>query len=216
MLSNVYQHRYDHLREIIERHGGQSAVAEKLEVTKQYLGTIGSENPKKTSATDGPQDRNHLWPANRHNGFPLGISASSMDDSSVTVPLLNVVASMGHGATMDWEEETVQEVRFSKRWLRHNTEASSFSTLAVITARGDSMSPTFADGSILLVDTSHTQTKIDGVYVLRRDDELLSSAFSATSTEHWTSSVITRNTRCRCWQTPSSPESWCWAGCFWQ
>ena len=173
MLSNVYQHRYEHLREIIERHGGQSAVAEKLEVTKQYLGTIGAENPKKNIGHKMARKIETVF------GLPIGTldspsgaSASSADDYSVTVPLLNVVASMGHGATMDWEEETVQEVRFSKRWLRHNTEASSFSTLAVITARGDSMSPTFTDGSILLVDTSHTQAKIDGVYVLRRDDEL--------------------------------------------
>lgn len=145
MISNIYQNRYAHLRDIIERHGGQSAVAEKLEVSKQYIGTIDQ---------------------------PIGGHGAVSDDATVTVPLLNVVASMGHGAVMDWEEETVQEMRFSKRWLRHNTDASSFATLAVVTAKGDSMMPTFTDGSILLVDASFTQLKVDGVYVLRRDDEL--------------------------------------------
>ena len=173
MLSNVYQNRYEHLRDIIERHGGQTAVAEKLEVTKQYLGTIGAEKPRKNIGHKMARKIETVFgmPIGTLDS-PLGGSTPSSDDSSVAVPMLNVVASMGHGAVMNWEEETVREVRFSKRWLRHNTDASSFTTLAVITARGDSMMPTFVDGSILLVDTSHTQVKIDGVYVLRRDDEL--------------------------------------------
>ena len=47
MLTNVYQNRYEHLRELIERHGGQQAVATKLEVTKQYINLVGSDKPGK-------------------------------------------------------------------------------------------------------------------------------------------------------------------------
>lgn len=173
MISNIYQNRYAHLRDIIERHGGQSAVAEKLEVSKQYIGTVGSDNPRKNIGNRVARKIETVF------GLPIGTidqpiggHGAVSDDAAVTVPLLNVVASMGHGAVMDWEEETVQEMRLSKRWLRHNTDASSFATLAVVTAKGDSMMPTFTDGSILLVDASFTQLKVDGVYVLRRDDEL--------------------------------------------
>jgi phage repressor protein C with HTH and peptisase S24 domain len=102
----------------------------------------------------------------------VGTQQVKMDDASVTVPLLNAVAAMSHSAEMKWEEEMVQEIRLSKRWLRQNTEASSFSTLAVITAKDDSMAPTFLSGSILLVDTAYTQLKTDGVYVLRKGGEI--------------------------------------------
>lgn len=41
----VYQNRYAHLRDLIERHGGQSAVAEKLGVSRQQLSHVGAEKP---------------------------------------------------------------------------------------------------------------------------------------------------------------------------
>lgn len=173
MLTNVYQNRYEHLRDIIERHGGQQAVATKLDVTKQYISLVGSDKPGKNVGHKMARKIETVF------GLPIGTIDMPMASrtteqtaETVNVPLLNVVASMGHGASVDWQEETVQEMRFSKRWLRHNTEASSFATLAVITAKGDSMAPTFVDGSILLVDTAYTQLKIDGVYILRREDEL--------------------------------------------
>lgn len=173
MLSNIYQNRYAHLRDIIERHGGQTAVAEKIEVSKQYISTVGSDNPRKNIGNKVARKIETVFglPIGTID-MPMGDHGAISDDLTVTVPLLNVVASMGHGATMDWEEETIQEMRFSKRWLRHNTDASSFSALALVTGKGDSMDPTFVDGSILVVDTSYTQLKIDGVYVMRREDEL--------------------------------------------
>lgn len=173
MVTNTYQNRYEHLRDIIERHGGQQAVATKLDVTKQYISLVGSDKPSKNVGHRMARKIETVF------GMPIGTMdmpiasrATEQTAETVNVPLLNVVASMGHGASVDWQEETVQEMRFSKRWLRHNTEASSFTTLAVITAKGDSMAPTFVDGSILLVDTAYTQLKIDGVYILRREDEL--------------------------------------------
>lgn len=173
MLTNVYQNRYEHLRELIERHGGQQAVATKLEVTKQYINLVGSDKPGKNIGHKMARKIETIFgmPIGTID-LPVGGRAIEQTAESVSVPLLNVTASMGHGAAVDWAEETVQEMRFSKRWLRHHTEATSFVTLAVITAKGDSMAPTFVDGSILLVDTAYTQLKIDGVYILRREDEL--------------------------------------------
>ncbi|MFN3375504.1 MAG: helix-turn-helix transcriptional regulator [Burkholderiaceae bacterium] len=171
--SNVYQHRFDNLRAITERHGGRSAVAEKLGVSKQYITLILS--PTK------PRNIGHKTA--RHIESVFGLPVGSLDSApgdlyakvesdTVMVPMLNVAASMGHGYKMDVEEETIQEVRFSKRWIRQNTDASSFQTLAIVTGKGDSMEETFFDGSPLLVDTSVSRLKIDSVYVMRRDDEL--------------------------------------------
>ena len=173
MTSDIYQHRYEHLREIIQRHGGQAAVAEKLGVTKQYINLIGSEKSRKQIGFKTARKIESEF------GLPIGAMDSEigskqaqMTEHAVDVPMLNAVVSTGAGASVQWEEETVQQIRFSRRWLRHNTDASSFQTLAIVTAKGDSMAPTFDDGSILLIDTSITQIKVDTVYVLLREDEL--------------------------------------------
>ena len=60
----------------------------------------------------------------------------------MTVPLFNVVASMGHGATMDWEEETVQEVRF-KALAQAQHRSLVLPDPGRHNRQGDSMSPTF-------------------------------------------------------------------------
>lgn len=173
MFNSVYQNRYEHMREIIERHGGQTRVAEKMGVSKQYINLVGSENATKKIGDRMARKIESAF------GLPIGTTdqepgskRAEMDALTVSVPMLNAVVSMGAGASQAWTEETIQDVRFSKRWLRHNTEASSFETLAIVTAKGDSMEPTIGDGSVALVDTAVTQLRVDGIYVLLRDGDL--------------------------------------------
>lgn len=169
----VYQNRYARMRDIISRHGGQSKIAEMLGMSKQQVSHVASENPvrnigdrlaRKVEMTLG-------LPIGIMDQ-PLGVKAVDMDEFSVSVPLLNVTASMGAGALIPWSEEVVHSIRISKDYLRTNTRASSFENLAIVTAKGDSMAPSFKDGDIVLVDTSITQLKIDAIYVLARGDEL--------------------------------------------
>lgn len=175
MLSNTYQNRYEHLRKIIEQHGGASEVARKLEVSKQYVSNlcpsegqparrIGDKTARKIESTFGLALGSIDQTAN--------ISKPEQDERTVNVPMLNVIVSMGAGAIAPWEEEVMQNVRVSKQWIRQNTQATSFDRLAIITAKGDSMEPTFSDGSTLLIDTSITSIKLDAVYVLARSEEL--------------------------------------------
>lgn len=169
----VYQNRFAHLRDLINRHGGQSAVAEKLGVSRQQLSHIAAERPIRNIGDRQARKIEMTFglPIG-HMDQPLGIQTVDMDELSVVVPLLNVTASMGAGAAIPWTEEAVYTMRISKQWLRHNTQATSFERLAILTAHGDSMEPTFSDGSILLVDTSVTSLKIDAIYVLSRESEL--------------------------------------------
>ncbi len=169
----VYQNRYAHLRDLVSRHGGQSAMAEKLGVSRQQLSHIASDNP--TRNIGDKQARKIEMTFGLPIGFidqPLGVQTVDMDEISVAVPLLNITASMGAGAAIPWTEEAVYSMRISKQWIRHNTQATSFDRLAILTAHGDSMEPTFSDGSILLIDTAITSLKIDAVYVLAREEEL--------------------------------------------
>lgn len=173
MFSSTHQHRYEHLRDIIKRHGGQSAVAEKLGVTRQYLNIVGAENAKKNIGNAMARKIETVFglPINTIDQ-PLGVPLTEIDDHSVNVPLLNVAVSLGAASAKNWKHEAVQSIRLSKHWLRHNTEASNFETLAVLTAPDDSMAPTFASGAILLVDTSITQIKADAIYVLLNDSDM--------------------------------------------
>jgi phage repressor protein C with HTH and peptisase S24 domain len=64
-------------------------------------------------------------------------------------------------------------MQLSERWVKRNLPGiSGRENLAVISAAGDSMAPTFADGDILLVDKGVFDLKLDAVYVLAREDEL--------------------------------------------
>ena len=95
-------------------------------------------------------------------------SASSL----ISVPRLNVDASAGPGAFIDYENESAH-IGFDEKWLRR-VSRSKPGDLSVIKVQGDSMTPTLSDGDDILVDAGDGVERLrDGIYVLRRDDALL-------------------------------------------
>jgi phage repressor protein C with HTH and peptisase S24 domain len=92
---------------------------------------------------------------------------------TVEVPVFNVAASMGLGASMPEHETVVDHLRLTRSWVSRNLPGANGSqTLSVLSAYGDSMQPTFNDGDILLVDTSISELRLDAVYVLAFHGEL--------------------------------------------
>lgn len=91
---------------------------------------------------------------------------------SYNVPIFEVTASMGPGALMPDHDTVVDHMRLTRTWLQRNVSVSAPQNLAVISAYGDSMAPTFNDGDILLVDRGVAEIKIDAVYVLSWQGEL--------------------------------------------
>lgn len=95
------------------------------------------------------------------------------DDRYVDIPVYDVVASMGLGASMPDYDTVVDHLRLTKTWVTRNIPgASHTSNLAVISAMGTSMEPTFSDGDILLVDRAVRTIRLDAVYVLTFHGEL--------------------------------------------
>jgi phage repressor protein C with HTH and peptisase S24 domain len=91
----------------------------------------------------------------------------------VEIPMFDVAASMGLGLSMPEQDTVVDHLRLTRTWLQRNLPGvSSPSNLAVISAYGDSMQPTFNDGDILLVDRAVRNVRLDAVYVLAFHDEL--------------------------------------------
>lgn len=90
----------------------------------------------------------------------------SLDDA-VHVPLLANAGSMGTGNDQLHDDVVVGTLTLSPTWVQQRIRPTSLRALRFIHGYGDSMSPTYEDGDILLVDTGAVDHRsIDGVYVL--------------------------------------------------
>lgn len=96
---------------------------------------------------------------------------ATTDETSIAIT--NASASMGFGFPQPEYDQVVDTIRITKSWI-HTTlpKITSIDNLAVLTAYGDSMAPTFADGDLLLVDRGVKTIKLDAVYVIAREGEL--------------------------------------------
>ncbi|MFE1574385.1 S24 family peptidase [Comamonas odontotermitis] len=92
---------------------------------------------------------------------------------AVYVPLLANAGSMGPGTDIEHDDVLVGAIALSPDWLSKRIRPTSIDALRFIHAYGDSMSPTFEDGDILLVDTGRCDPSgADGVYVLATSKRL--------------------------------------------
>jgi len=74
---------------------------------------------------------------------------------------------MGPGTDVEHDDVIIGALRLSSEWVQKRIRPTSLAALSFIHAYGDSMSPTFEDGDILLVDTGRKDPSMaDGVYVL--------------------------------------------------
>lgn len=110
---------------------------------------------------------------------PTSIHADSLAPApapgmpAVHVPLLANAGSMGLGIDVQHEDVLVGQIALSEQWVSRRLQPTSTEALRFIHAYGDSMSPTFEDGDVLLVDTGMRDPKaIDGVYVMAANDRV--------------------------------------------
>lgn len=94
-------------------------------------------------------------------------------DRVVRVPVLANAGSMGVGTDVQHDDILVGQIDLSEQWVAQRIKPSSPSALRFVHAYGDSMSPTFEDGDVLLVDTGMRDPRhIDGVYVMTANDRM--------------------------------------------
>ena len=114
------------------------------------------EGPKRAADRDDNQGK---------ESNVISADFSSKRKDLITIPRLDVGASMGRGLSRpDDYEDVIDNMRVSTGWLRRNVGSSSPDNLAVITGYGDSMEGTFSDGDLLLVDRGVTDIKIDASF----------------------------------------------------
>jgi phage repressor protein C with HTH and peptisase S24 domain len=91
----------------------------------------------------------------------------------VLVPVLANHASMGAGSDYIEGDLVIGSISVSMDWVKsHLPHVRRPTDLRFIHGRGSSMSPTYDDGDILLVDTGHRTPDIDTVYVLSCEGNL--------------------------------------------
>ena len=176
-MATVLQTRRDRSLKILDTHcgGSKTKMSEILGVSKQYIGSILKEPERPGYKGIGNQLARKM---EKTFGYPEGyldnmvLQSEVIGEESVVIPLLDIRASMGPGTDLSTGNEAIQLIRLNRGWLRENVRGVSANHLAIVTGKGDSMSPTFEDGSTLLVDHSISDIKIDGVYVIDRDGEL--------------------------------------------
>ena len=107
---------------------------------------------------------------------PHQADGSLDQDEYDLVQRYNVEVSAGHGAWPD-QERVVESMAFRRSWL-HKLGLQT-KNLVLVTARGDSMEPTFYDGDLLLIDLSQKNVVDGGISVIRNDGLLLAKRFQA-------------------------------------
>jgi len=112
--------------------------------------------------TRGAEPRQAVSEAFSHYGSP-----EDLLKDYVMVPRYEVAASAGGGAIVQ-SEQIVDYLMFNTMWVK-NTLGVNPSRLALISVVGDSMTPTYNDGDLILVDTASGQPKSDAVYVIQHD-----------------------------------------------
>lgn len=172
-MATIYQIRHAHLQELIARHGGQSAFALKVGVSRQYINAI--------APSHGRPGRNIGSNVARKIEVAMGMPAGTMDNEPGQAPpaqvadvLIEPLQAVGHksqGAPL--RSKSIAALRLDKHWLKMNTSASSYEALAIVTMPDDTMAPTFSAGACILVDTAIRTLDADGVYVLAADKTLL-------------------------------------------
>lgn len=97
----------------------------------------------------------------------------SPGEPTVTVPVLANAGSMGGGIEALHDDVVIGALTLSENWVVKYVRPTRIAALRFIHGFGDSMSPTFEDGDILLVDTGVRDPQaIDGVYVLSANSRL--------------------------------------------
>lgn len=117
----------------------------------------------------------------RAGGYPASTLTSSgwdwPDDEAtvafnemVRLPLFAIEAAAGQGVAVDGEAK-LGDVAFDRQFLKDR--GASPDACTVIRAKGDSMSPTIPDGSLLIVDHSQKDVAHGYITVIGIGDDLL-------------------------------------------
>lgn len=191
-MKTINEIRRSNLEVLIEERGSLRAFAEYIEkspaqVSQWRNASVDSKTGKprvvgdataryieeKVGKQKGWMDSSHGIEAKVLSPVPEVHGTMAVAPISIKIPLLNVTASMGNGSDVVVDELALETITIHQQWAdRVLRPYSNTRNLAFIHAIGDSMSPTFSDGDILLVDTWDKSVTADKIYVIEAHDRL--------------------------------------------
>ncbi len=89
------------------------------------------------------------------------------------VPVLSVSGSCGTGEENEGPELVVGAIDFADSFCHSFPGVTSVSMLEIVSSCGDSMEPTIASQSLVVVDRNQSRLIRDGIFCFRRESDLL-------------------------------------------
>lgn len=166
---------YDRLNEVIkENNETPGSLSRKIGVSKPTTkdwtdGATSSPSGKNVEKICSHYGINSHW---LMQGKPPKYTAGNSQDNYLTIPHFDAVEALANSATQQKTESVVEFVRINKQYLARKTNYTNPNNLAIITATGDSMSPTFNEGDMLIIDTGINTATSDAIYVISRNGAL--------------------------------------------
>lgn len=186
----------DRLKLAATRAGGPDALAKLSKVPRRTLGNyLAGRNEPKRPQLIGIAQASKLslqWLAVGTGPMELVDRGQTTDDSGgmqqlapdfsdfrtdlaprfTQLPRYEVEASAGAGAAVQHAEQIVDFLAFDTDWLKRIMRVDP-KRVVLISALGDSMTPTIRDGDLLLIDLSIDRVRDNAIYALRIGDALV-------------------------------------------
>lgn len=167
--------RYDNLVRICEEKGGTRVVAAKSGLNpgtlRQYIaktetmsGTERGVGDKVARAIEDAYGLGTGWFDHEHR-----VDDPEAESAYSTLPQLDIEAAMGFGVLNNDYVETKGGLKFKKSFLEE--EKIPDGAGEIIYAKGDSMSPTIPDSSVILINRAETEPRHGKVFLLIDRDE---------------------------------------------
>lgn len=182
-MSTVKEIRRENLQVLVERYGSMKKLNEELgrkdnTLTQILNESVHSETGSKKQMGDkvarGIEEKLSLgygWmdADHSHEAFPE-------DSDMIYLRKLDVRACCGSSGCANFEENeseaNIEIFGVNQQWFQENVNAIRTQGYDVITARGDSMEPTFKNGDMLIVDRHDIDAKREGIFCCLIDGDL--------------------------------------------
>jgi phage repressor protein C with HTH and peptisase S24 domain len=152
----------------------QSALARRLNVKPQSIQQLEAgqvARPRYLLELARALEVDAEWLVSGQTGGMQPAAAPGQANEFALIPVYDLSASAGAGSFFD-QENVLYHLAFRQQWLKAASNAP-LASLAVLQASGDSMEDTIRHGDTLLVDRTQTSPRIDAIFVLRWDGQLL-------------------------------------------
>ncbi len=144
-------------------------IADELKYELYWLAT-GKGPMRKGDAISNTPNGYHV--ESRSNKAATAVEQSPAPSEYCYLPLYDVYASAEHGALLNDNKPVTDRLAFKQSWLRGEMGLSP-ENCCLIHVTGDSMEPTLRERDVAMIDRSHTNIIVDGIYCLRLDGGLL-------------------------------------------